>query len=72
MFYKVLLSNFGFILLTCFSLQTVAAFTPSEEQAIIDSVRQTQPGTTTTMSPGNAVIATVAEREALIQQNMSL
>ncbi len=50
----------------------VSAFTPSEEQAIIDSVRQTSPWVTTTMSPWNAVIATMAEREWLIQKNVSL
>ena len=58
--------------LSLISVESIYAYTPAEEQAIIDSVRQTSPGVTTTMSPWNAVVATVAEREALIQQNMSL
>ena len=39
------------VLSSLFYNSTVFAFSPSEEQAIIDSVRQTAPGITTTMSP---------------------
>lgn len=63
-----------FLLFTIFTIQwgSLYAYTSLEEQAMTDSIKQTSPGVTTTMSPGNAVIATVVEREALIQKNMSL